>query len=423
MSFLGMVLGKKYPPKGDPARYEAQKEIAQKGDRKARLKLARDKNTNREILYYLAESDPDPDIRKAVIENKAMPVHVSTIVARDSDADVRLALAARLISLLPDVSQDEHSQMYAFTVQALGTLALDEVLRIRQALSGTLKDHAHTPPKVAAQLARDVERTVAEPILRFCAALPDEELLDILKLHPAGWTTEAIASRPSVSVEVAGAVINTGNRPAGKMLIENPGVQFNDAVLHKIIERARYFPEWQEPVAVHKSLPPAFALDLAEFVDSTIYDILIKRPDFDRKTTEKITAAFRRRIRYAEDEKLHKLTVSDRLLYLEKQGNLNEEVVSDALAMRDPAFVHAALAHMAKTDVKTVEKIFALKKSRPIVALSWQAGLSMRLAFQLQKELGQVQPADLLYPRDGTEYPLTPEEITFQLEFLGLKAA
>jgi len=47
----------------------------------------------------------------------------------------------------------------------------------------------------------------------------------------------------------------------------------------------------------------------------------------------------------------------------------------------------------------------------------------MRLALKLQQELGQVQTKELLYPRGGTDYPLTEEEMIWQLDFLGLEAA
>jgi hypothetical protein len=47
----------------------------------------------------------------------------------------------------------------------------------------------------------------------------------------------------------------------------------------------------------------------------------------------------------------------------------------------------------------------------------------MRFALRLQKELGHIQPKDLIYPRDGTDYPLTRDEMLWQLEFLGIKAA
>ncbi|MCD8571123.1 MAG: hypothetical protein LRY76_06320 [Alphaproteobacteria bacterium] len=134
--------------------YKAQTDDLKSADIKRRMTLATDDQTSKEILYYLAEKDPSPKVRKAVAQNASIPLHVTPILATDREADVRLALAKRLVELLPDLTDDKHSQLYAYAVQALGTLALDEVLKIRIALSSTLKDHAHTPPKIAGQLAR-----------------------------------------------------------------------------------------------------------------------------------------------------------------------------------------------------------------------------------------------------------------------------
>jgi hypothetical protein len=44
----------------------------------------------------------------------------------------------------------------------------------------------------------------------------------------------------------------------------------------------------------------------------------------------------------------------------------------------------------------------------------------MRIALQMQKELAQVPPTELIYPRGGTDYPLDKKELEWQLEFLGL---
>jgi uncharacterized protein (DUF2336 family) len=409
---------------GKPQTYDEQRAALKSADVKARLSLAKNSKTNREILYYLAEKDPEAKVRKAVINNKAMPVQASPVLASDKDQDVRLALAGRLVELLPDLSQDKQSQLYAFAVQALGTLALDEVLKIRIALSSTLKDHAQTPPKVAGQLARDVEREVSEPVLRFCAALSDIDLLDILKSHPATWVIEAIAQRKAVSELVAGAVIETRNPPGGRALIENEGASLGEQLLHTIVEMARKLPEWQKPMAVRKSLPISIAKELAEFVDASVRDLLLKRGDFDENTTEEIAAVFRRRVDFASSghSKEEGDDVGERIRRLVKEGNLNEDTLSDALAMRDREFVMAAVAAMAKTDYLTIKKVFDMQSPKPIVALCWKASLSMRMALQLQKEIGRVDPKQLLYPKGGTDYPLSEKDLNWQLEFLGLKS-
>ncbi len=418
-SFLTRFFGAR-----EPRNYVLQKHELQSEKRSQRLRLAKDTATNKEILYYLAEKDPDPKVRKAVIANRALPVHAVTILAQDRDIDVRLALAARLVELLPDLSQEKHSQLYAYVVQALGTLALDEVLKIRTALSSTLKDHAHTPPKIAGQLARDVEREVSEPILRFCAALSDEDLLDILSGHPASWVVQAIAARDHVSEPVSVAVIDVEDIPAGAILIGNETARISENLLHYIVEKAKSFPEWQKPIALRKTLPVSIARQLAEFVDDSVRNLLMSRPDFEPDESEEIAAIFRRRMEFAGQDSGHTgETVQARLKRLINEGALGDETISDAMAMRDREFVFAALAYLAKSDIPKVRRVFEMRAPKPIVALCWQAGLSMRLALQLQKELGQVPPKELIYPKNGTDYPLNESEINWQLEFLGFKAA
>jgi uncharacterized protein (DUF2336 family) len=406
----------------DPERYEREKKIAHEGDTRVRIDLAADSRTHPEILFYLATHDKDPAVRRAVASNVSTPVQASQILAMDKSEDVRLLLAARLVALLPELSQDKQSQLYAYCVQALGTLALDEVLKIRKALSTALQDHAHAPPKVARQLAKDVEREVAEPILRYCAALSDEDLLDILLDHPASWAVQAVAGRKIVSEKVSRAVIRTNDRPAGVILLGNVGAEVTRQLLAEIVEKAREYPEWQTPMAMHRNLPADAARDLAAFADASVRDILLKREDFDEKTVEGIAEVFRRRLEYAAEGERSPESPMERVRSLAKRRKLNEDAVSDALAMRDRDFVVAALAQMLKTDVKNVERIFAMKAPKPIVALCWRAGLSMRFALRLQQEMAQIPHLDLIYPRGGTDYPLSEREMTVQLDFLGLKS-
>lgn len=425
--FFAKLLGKggKLPGLAarDPIRYEREKDIAAHGDETERLTLARNSRTHQEILYFLAEKDPDPAVRLAVAENPSMPVQVGPVLAVDQSVDVRMALAGRLIELLPGLSQDKHSQLYAYAVQALATLALDEVLKIRRALSSALKDHAHAPPKVAGQLARDIEREVAEPILRFCTALSDADLLDILQDHPAGWVVQAVACRDEISPPVSQAVIDTGDAPAGRMLAENEGAQFSPALLEQVIDMARSLPEWQEPLAARKQLPPAMAKKLAEFVDASVRDMLLRRADFEPDMAEEIAAVFRRRLDFASRKGPGQETVIQRVARMARESELTEETVSDALGMQDRAFVMAALAHLTRSSVPDISRVFEMKAPRSIVAVTWKAGLSMRLALQLQKDLAQVPHKELIYPRDGSDFPLTEDELLWQLDFLGLDAA
>ncbi len=396
--------------------------IAETGTEKQRRALAKDERTSQEILYYLAEKDPSAAVRKSVASNPSTPMQASPILAKDSEQDVRIVLARRLVKILPDLSQDKYSQLYAYAVQSLGMLALDEVLKIRKALAETLKDHAHTPPAVAAQLARDLEREVSEPILRFCIALSDDDLVDILKTHPANWAAEAVADRRQVSRRVSRAVIDTGNVRAGQILLSNEGADLTEDLLEAIVERAREYPEWHKPLATRKSLPPRMAMKLAAYVDKTIAKILTERTDIDRGTIQDVTDVVQRRVEYEEarQKTIDRSNPVERAQKLHAADEITEEVMGDALAMQDYDFVIACLALRAGTTMEDIRKVFDVRAPRSICAVTWRAGFSMRMALKLQQTLGRVPHTALIYPRGGTDYPLTAEEMRWQLDAIGI---
>lgn len=405
-----------------PTSYEEARNIAHRGTERERLSLAKNTNTHKEILYYLAEQDPSDKVRRAVARNIGTPLQAAPIQATDKDVDVRLALAARLVKLLPDVSQDVHSQLYAFTVQALASLAFDEVLKVKKALAETLKDHAHCPPAIAMQLAKDLEKEVAEPILRFCIALSDEDLMDIVRQHPASWAVESVASRKRVSPPLTRAIVEKNHPPANAILLKNRGAELAPDALESIVERAREFPEWHQPLAVHKMLSKRAALYLAAFVDKTIQTMLVSRKDFDKETTQQITGIVRRRVDFEQDWKRTKNdTVESRARRFHEKNNLNEDTLSDALAMREHNFVLESLALMANVPRRLFDQALEMKAPKPFCALCWKAGIGMRMCLRLQQEVARIPHRDLLYPKGGTDYPLTDEELNWQLEFLGLK--
>lgn len=405
----------------DKEQYEKERSTAISGSTKARLSLAGNSQTHKEILYYMAAHDKAPEVREAVAKNPSLPVQASTVLSKDSSEDVRLQLAQRVIHLLPGLDEYKHGELYAFVVQALGDLAVDEVVKIRKALAETLKDHAYAPPKIAGQLARDIEREVSEPILRFCAALSDEDIIEILKSHPANWAIEAIAARENVSEDVSEAVIDAENEPAGTILLENKTAQISKQTLEVVIEKSRQMTTWQRPVSAHRSLSKSMAEKLLEFVDDSVKKLLSKRQDFDEQTTEEITSAVKRRVDFEmSNQRDNHIPVATRVAAYAKDKKLNDETIGDAIAMRDKDFVIHALAHLIGTNIETIQRVFRIRKNSVVVALCWKAGLSMRTALRMQQEIAQIHPRELIYPRDGTDYPMAKDELEWQLDFLDL---
>jgi uncharacterized protein (DUF2336 family) len=399
--------------------YERQKKILAAGDALALQKLAADTETQPEILYFLAEKGDDT-ARLSTAKNISTPVQAAEFLARDKSVDVRLALAERLVKLLPDLSLDKHAQLYAYVVSALKTLAEDEVVTIRAALSSTLKDYAKAPPAVVTRLARDVERAVAEPILQACAALPDDVMLDILSQHPAAWVVEAIAGRKSLTTTLTAAVVASKNDTAVQILLDNEGALFATGILESLIEEARTKNEWQKPIALRRELTVGLVRQLIGFAETAVLNVLNMRRDFEPAQRETIGAIVKRRLIYVQQAGPDE-TPLQKIERFAKEGQLSADLISDALSWKDKDVALYALSLLARVDIGTVKKMIDAGTARPVVALCHRAQVPMRVCVEIQQQLAKLPPKDILYARGGTEYPLEPGDITWQLEFFGIK--
>ncbi|QJE71916.1 DUF2336 domain-containing protein [Aerophototrophica crusticola] len=389
--------------------YEQAKALAAHPDPSVRGWLATRPDVQPELLFFLAE-DPDVGVRRAIAGNDATPVQAARRLSRDADADVRRLLGAKLARALPHLTGAELASLRDLAHQVLNDLAADQVVRVRAALASTLADVEVAPPRLVARLARDVSREVAEPVLRTCVTLTDEELLSIIASQPLPWVLEAIARRPTVSQQVADRLEATGDPDALAALHANPGAPHSPGTGTALVEVI-------PPPPVRSGLPATLTGRIAEVVGSGIRDELAAE-GFDREARDTVVAVTGRRLDwargYADREPPEK-----RALRLMEEGTLDEEAVWDALSWGDMTFTRAALALKARIPLPVVQRILDTQGPKAITALAWKAGLSMRCARALQAKAG-VPPRKLLNARHGTDYPLGEVEMLWQLELFGI---
>ena len=105
----------------------------------------------------------------------------------------------------------------------------------------------------------------------------------------------------------------------------------------------------------------------------------------------------------------------ERARALHGDGALTDDTVAVALDDGESEFVIAALAVRAGFSFDRARRIVAAESPRSVTALAWKAGFTMRFAMDLQRYLARIVPTSMLYARDGLDYPLTPAEMTEQL--------
>jgi len=206
--------------KSEKVTYEDAKNLARHADPEVRRNLARRDDLQPEVLYYLAE-DADAGVRQSVAKNAAAPRQTDILLAKDDDAAVRGDLASKIARVAPGLSADEQDKARKMTYEALELLAADQITRVREILSGALKDVIGAPPDVIKTLALDTEITVSGPVLEFSPVLTDDVLLEIIESGTAKGGLNAISKRSGVTETVSDAIVSTNDVEAIADLLSN----------------------------------------------------------------------------------------------------------------------------------------------------------------------------------------------------------
>jgi uncharacterized protein (DUF2336 family) len=416
----------------DKLGYEESRELARHKDVDVRRALAARADLKPEILYYLAE-DPSPEVRRTIAGNAAAPMHADLLLARDHDESVRGDLAAKIAKLAPGLTAAEQDRIRKMAYEAIEILARDQAARVRQVLSEALKDLADAPPAIIRRLAKDAELIVSEPVLSFSPVLTDEDLIEIIAGNPPQGARSAIARRKNLGDKVSDAIVGVNDVDAVAALLANHSAQIREETLDRIVSRAVDIEAWHEPLVRRPVLPRKAAIRIARFVADSLIDQLEERQDLATDVLEEIRAVVQKRIedgdlpapgarkkgkgkaKPAAEDAADPL---DRARQLHKQGRLDEDAVAAAVRGGNKAFVVAALAVRSGLIREVVEKAFQDRSAKGIAAATWKAGLSARLAEQIQSKLAAIGPRDVLRPRDDGTFALSPDDLEWQIGFL-----
>jgi len=444
--------------------YGEQKQLAHDGTPEQRRKLAQRGDVRPEILYYLA-SDPDTEVRRNIARNYRTPRHADLLLAKDEHSEVRTDVAAKISEIAVSLADSDRSSVYRLTMQALEVLARDQLVRVRQILAETLKDCPKIPVEIMQQLAVDRDVSVAHPVLQHSPLLGDDFLLKIISSNPVQGALRAIARRVALGEALADAIVHNGDVEAIAELLGNDSAQIREETLDRIVDQASGRPTWHKPLVHRPNLHVEAAKRIAEIVTAPLLEVLHQRADLDAMTISAIREIVLRRIddegvvvasrptnRIAAEKKVAEArdagveqknengrepseqkpaaaspgkenAVKARVRQMYMDDALDEHEISSALSSGGREFVIEAIALMSKTPPEVVARAVSMRSTKAIVALCWKAKLSMRIATRVQMQLAHVPPSDVLRATSADRFPLSEDEMRWQLEFIsGLSA-
>ena len=385
-------------------------------DEATRVRHGANPATAPERLRELA-SDASVTVRATLAMNPAAPPDANRLLADDPDERVRILLATKLAGLthgLPDAAQ---SRMREQALETLTRLVTDEAVRVRSAIADAVKDLPDAPKALILALARDTAVMVAEPVILFSPMLTSEDLLALVAAAPSPGTVVAVARRPAIDERVSDAVAATANAAAIHALLGNPSAQIREAALDALVAASAEHTEWQEPLVRRPILPPRAAQALSEIVASHLLETLAARTDLDRSLARHLAE----RLALKPPPVRHDVTIEMALgeaRRLARSGLLTEQALLSAVRRGEAQMVSALLAVAADVPLAIVDRASSLRSAKGLVSLVWQAGFTMRAGGAVQGILGLLAPGEALSSGAGGGFPLSVEEMRWQLAAL-----
>jgi len=403
--------------------YEEARELARHEDTSVRRELADRGDTKPEILYFLTD-DPSPEVRSAIAKNKATPHQADLRLAKDADENVRSDLAAKIARLAPHLNSDDQDKVQSLANEALEILTRDQVTRVRQIISETLKDVADAPPEVIRTLAWDAEIIVSGPVLEFSPVLTDDDLLKIITHGAATGKLNAISRRQNVPEPIVDALVDTSNIEAIGLLLGNRSAQIREETLDRVIERAADIESWHSPLVARPLLSMGAAKKLAAFVAQNLLKELTSRKDFAPEVIAEIKAVVNKRLENpdapanAEDSETPLEAAYAEVQKLASVDELHESSILAAAKKGKREFVIAALALRCEMRPISMEKVFRNQNAKGIAAACWKSGLTAKSAEIMQRDVADILAEKIQAAVAGNAYALSEDDLEWQLEII-----
>lgn len=421
---MGNTMASKRPlPSGQPLSGTLSQEdvlkILEDRTLAAQRQLAGRPDAAPEVLLYLAARGRTA-VRRMVAANNATPPHANRLLADDEDDEVRAQLARKIGRLLPDLSAAENARLRELTIETMERLATDQLPRVRAALAEEIKALDCVPPHLVQALARDAEAIVAAPILEYSPLLSDSDLLEIVATAKVAEALAAIARRKSVSANVSDAIVTALDIPAIAALLANPDAKIRDETLQKVLDTAESIKDWHKPLVLRLDLSQRAVRRIASFVGSSLLDQLSARHSLDEDTSLYLGRQLRSRLDEEASTQSEEEMAHERVQAARSTGQLDDAFVSKAAEAGQREDVLLALAELAQIPREVVSKILQSGSARPLTALAWYAGLSMRAAFKIQRFVQKLPASQLLPARQGIHFPLSEKEMRWHLGYFGI---
>ncbi len=241
-----------------------------------------------------------------------------------------------------DLTPDER----AIAEDILRAMARDVEISVRAALSENLKEYAGLSHDIALTMANDVD-SVALPVIQFSEVLSDDDLLEIVGTQGTEKQT-AVALRPTVSAQVADALVGTGKEDVVATLVGNDGAVISDKTFEKVLDGFGESEAVKTNMVHRQKLPIAVSERLVTLVSEKLQEQLVSRHKLPPDVATDLIIQSRERATLgilgagARIMDVHALASQ-----LHANGRLTPSIILRALCLGDMEFFEVSVAVLA----------------------------------------------------------------------------
>lgn len=225
----------------------------------------------------------------------------------------------------------------------------DAEVRVRAALSESLKSCSRLPNDVALALAKDVDE-VSLPVLECSKVLTDADLVNIIESGSSGKQT-AIAQRQEISADLADALVESKNEDAVAALVANDGADIRESTLDRVLDEYSESDKVKTPLVHREQVPPKVAERLVAMVSDHLREHIVAHHELPSDVASDLILQSRERATMSlssED------TVAELVRTLAENGRLTPSIITRALCMGDTPFFEWAMAVLGGLEIGNV---------------------------------------------------------------------
>lgn len=254
----------------------------------------------------------------------------------------------------------------------------DAAVRVREALSQSVKDNPDIPRDIARSLANDVAE-VALPILEFSDVLTEEDLVSIIAEKGTDHQ-KAIARRSTVTEKVSDALVGTKNEDVVATLVSNDGAQLSEKTLNRVVDTYGRNKRISDPMAMRQKLPLTVAERLVNLVSEKIRDHLVIHHDMSPDVAMDLFLSAREKATIGLLQPGTNLRdVVELVDQLHRNNRLTPTLIMRAICMGDTTFFEAALARKADIPIANAYRLIYDPGKRGLEALFEKCGMSKKM--------------------------------------------